>query len=164
MVGGTNWFQALSVVALAAMFVGCASSMKSEVDAEVKRLCAIDGGIQIFETVDTAAESFDSWGGLTFYRPSQGENALGPEYIFKWEKHYFHEGQPALDPSEISMRRDLVQIIRKGDGRLLGRLVTYHRAGGDPAGPWMPSSYRCPEGIESSEAELLRQVFVRKQK
>ena len=111
---------------------GCASGpSKSELDAEVRRLCAIDGGIKVYETVKLPANKFNQWGQINFYRPTQGEDALGAEYIFKWDSHYLQQGQPAINPGDISMRRDHIQIIRKRDMKILGELVSYQRAGGD---------------------------------
>lgn len=150
------------LILLLSFAAACAGGpTKSELDAEVKRLCAVDGGIKVYETVVLPRGRFNQWGQVNFYHPTQKENALGPEYVFKWDIHYFRQGQPTLNPEEISMRRDQIQIIRKLDMKVLGELVTYHRAGGDLPGPWMPSSYRCPEGADSGETELMRRVFVK---
>ncbi len=61
-------------------------SEKARLDREVERLCAIDGGVKVYETVTLPPDKFDKkYGQINFYRPTQGENALGPEYIFKWD-------------------------------------------------------------------------------
>lgn len=54
-------------------------------DIQVSSLCAKDGGVKVYETVKLPAERFDQWGQINFYRPTQNENALGPEYEFKYE-------------------------------------------------------------------------------
>ena len=48
-------------------------------DAEVRRLCAIDGGVKVYETVKLPADKFNQWGQVNFYKPDQGESALGSE-------------------------------------------------------------------------------------
>lgn len=58
-------------------------SEKARLDQKVNHLCAIDGGIRVYETVTLPADKFDKERRINFYYPAQGENALGPEYIFK---------------------------------------------------------------------------------
>ncbi|MGH8710651.1 MAG: hypothetical protein ACREVA_04960 [Burkholderiales bacterium] len=132
------------------LVASCATPRKSELDAEVRRLCAIDGGIKVYETVKLLAEKFNKWGQINFYRPTQGENALGPEYIYKWEKHFYKRGEI----EEAAMWRDHIQIIRRSDEKLLGESISYSRRGGDIPGPWHPSSFSCPSitqpGLETS--------------
>ena len=134
-------------------------SEKARLDREVDRLCAIDGGIKVYETVTLPADKFNERGEINFYKPTQRENALGPEYIFKWDIHYYKKSDPSRqDIHESSMKRDHIQIIRKSDMKLLGEFVLYRRAGGDLPGPWHPSSYRCP-GLEENEIILIKQIF-----
>ncbi|MBV6446493.1 hypothetical protein [Nitrosomonas sp.] len=134
-------------------------SEKARLDREVDRLCTIDGGIKVYETVTLPADKFNERGEINFYKPTQRENALGPEYIFKWDIHYYKKSDPSRqDIHESSMKRDHIQIIRKSDMKLLGEFVLYRRAGGDLPGPWHPSSYRCP-GLEENEIILIKQIF-----
>jgi hypothetical protein len=39
---------------------------KDRLDREVKRLCAIDGGITVYETVKLPAERFDGYGQIAY--------------------------------------------------------------------------------------------------
>jgi len=134
-------------------------SEKARLDREVDRLCTIDGGIKVYETVTLPADKFNERGEINFYKPTQRENALEPEYIFKWDIHYYKKSDPSRqDIHESSMKRDHIQIIRKSDMKLLGEFVLYRRAGGDLPGPWHPSSYRCP-GLEENEIILIKQIF-----
>lgn len=99
---------------------------------------------------------------LNFYRPTQGENTLGLEYIYQWDIHYYKKGDPVSQGAqETAMRRDHIRIIRRTDMKLLGEFVKYHRAGGDLPGPWMPSSYHCPDRSKANESLLLRGVFIK---
>lgn len=52
----------ISILLLIPKFFSYASPSKSELDSEVKRLCAIDSGIKVYETVKLPAEIFDKWG------------------------------------------------------------------------------------------------------
>ena len=138
-------------------------SEKTRLDREVDRLCAIDGGIRVYETVELPPDKFDKkYGQINFYDPTQGENALGPEYIYKWDMRYYKKGHPVSQGAhETVMRRDHFKIIRKLDMKLLGEFVKYHRAGGDFPGPWMPSSYHCPGTLTASSTILLHEVFIK---
>lgn len=119
-------------------------------DAEVKRLCAIDGGIKVYETVKLPADKFNQWGQVNFYNPTRGENSLGEQYIFKSETKYYQKGNPELWRSHY-------QVIRRLNGKLLGESISYSRRGGDVSGPWHESSYGFPE--ERGDIQLLMKVF-----
>lgn len=124
---------------------------KSDLDDEVRRLCAIDGGVKVYETVELPPEKFNQWGQVNFYKPTQGENALGPDYIYKGSLEYYRKGNPAMVRWHFS-------IHRKSDGKLLGEAISYGRGGGDLPGPWEPSSFDCPAGV--GDQSLLKNVFV----
>jgi hypothetical protein len=143
----------IALLLLLPLATACASGPgKAELDAEVKRLCAINGGVKVYETVKLPADKFNQWGMVNFWRPTQGENALGPEYLYKSEDHYYLEGKPELF-------RMHTQVVRRLDGKLLGESVFYKRGGGDMPGPWHGSSFMCPE--LSVANDVLRQVFVK---
>ncbi|SEF92224.1 hypothetical protein [Nitrosomonas ureae] len=133
---------------------------KDRLDREVDRLCAIDGGVKVYETVTLPEYRFDKHGQINFYRPTQGENALGQEYIFKWDRHNYKKRDSAQGPQEVAIRQNHFKIIRKLDMKLLGEFILYSRVGGDLPGPWAPSSYRCP-GLETNENILMHRIFVK---
>lgn len=124
---------------------------KDRLDREVERLCAIDGGTRVYETVTLPSDKFNQWGQINFYRPDQGENTLGAEYVFKRETYYYKKGNPDLF-------RLYTQIYRRLDDKLLGESVFYKRGGGDLPGPWHGTSYMCPE--LSVKTDIIRQIFV----
>jgi hypothetical protein len=143
----TCWMALLALTAC--LLAGCE---KAKLDEEVRRLCAQDGGIKIYETVKLPSEAFDQWGGLTFYKPTQGENALGPSYIFQSDTRHYKKGDPA-------MWRSHVRVVRKADQKLLGESISYARRGGDVPSPLHPSSFGCPD--DRGEVRLLERVFLR---
>ncbi|MDP2810698.1 MAG: hypothetical protein Q8O34_11170 [Rhodocyclaceae bacterium] len=121
-------------------------------DAKVRELCAKDGGVRVYETVKLPAERFEKGGMVNFWQPTDGENALGPEYVFKREMTYYRRGNPELF-------RMHTQVLRRSDGKLLGESAFYTRGGGDMPGPWHGSSFMCPE--LSVANDVLRQVFTK---
>jgi len=148
----------LVVAASAAGFLGLlwlAEGEKWLLDRQVRELCAKDGGIRVYETVKLPAEKFNQWGQPNFYRPTQGEIALGSEYIFKWDLQYYKKGNPSL-------HRSHTQVFRRSDGQLLGEAIDYSRGGGDLPGPWQLSALTCPENV--GHIPLLKKIFVRSNK
>lgn len=120
-------------------------------DTLVNRMCREDGGVKVYETVKLPPDRFDKWGMVTPYDPTRKENALGPDYIVKWNVQHYRDGEP-------SMRRDHFQVIRQSDLKLLGEAISYSRRGGDIPGPWHPSSLRCPD--QADDVMLIKQVFI----
>lgn len=53
---------------------------KDRLDREVKRLCAIDGGIRVYETVTLPAGKFDQYGQISV--PYKENVKLGDEYYY----------------------------------------------------------------------------------
>lgn len=134
-----------------ALLVGCE---KARLDQQVKELCAKDGGIKVYETVKLPPERFDQWGLIKPYDPTKKEDALGSDYIFKREIHYYRSGNP-------EMSREKFQVLRKSDGKLLGETIIYGRGGGDMPGPWHDSSFSCPKPLEAGSNMLLKSIFIR---
>jgi hypothetical protein len=128
------------------------SGVKAYYDRHVSELCTKDGGVKVYETVRLPAESFNQWGQPNFYRPDQGEKALGTEYIFKQSISYQHQGSPSL-------HRYHVQVFSRASGKLLGESIGYSRGGGDLPGPWAPSSFSCPD--KYGEIPLLTEIFIK---
>ena len=143
------------VLALAAL-AGCGSPRKAELDREVDRLCAIDGGVHIYEVVRLPKEDFGPDGAVfpQFRHLYATGGHLGPNFRVLTEKKVLVAGDPSL-------HRNTISITRKSDNKLLGEVVVYGRRGGDGPGPWEPSSYRCPT---RPAFDLEKQVFRPKEK
>ncbi|MDR1850343.1 MAG: hypothetical protein LBQ75_09915 [Zoogloeaceae bacterium] len=123
---------------------------KDGYDTEVKRLCAIDGGVKVYETVRLPPEKFDKRGLVNFDKAAQGENTLESEYIYKRENTYYRKGDPEIF-------RIGTKIIRRLDEKILAESAIYIRRGGDFPGTAHPSSFRCPLGPDEY---LEKQVFI----
>lgn len=130
---------------------GCERA-KTKLDREVDRLCAIDGGVHVYETVTLPKENFGP-GGEVFpqFRAdvSQG-GGLGPDYKWTSTKQILVKGDPTLLRWEQT-------ITRNQDGKTLGRRVVYIRGGGDFYGPWAASEHTCND----APPNLTKKVFLK---
>jgi len=122
-------------------------------DAKVKRLCAKDGGVKVYETVMLPPERFNEWGQVPFFRNTPSEDALGPEYVYRDEVIYLRKGNP-------NIRKMHMQIFRKSDMKLLGEVTYYNRGGGDFIFGFTPGSeFWCPAA--TNEVILNTKVFIK---
>jgi hypothetical protein len=138
---------ALTAVALLSLLAGCE---KTALDGDLRRLCGKDGGITVYERVVLPIEKFDKYGVINFYRPTLGENALGPDYRFLEERLYYRKGSP-------EMWRTHYRVVRTSDQKLLGEAVIYVRRGGDMPSFMHDSSLICPE--HSGDGALVSRIF-----
>jgi hypothetical protein len=135
----------LAAVIAISWLAGCE---RAKLDREVDRLCAIDGGVKVFETVEVPPEYLPDAGEIfpQFADRPFGER-LGPEYELKWADTVLVDGNPSLTRTEA-------HLIRKSDQKILGTSIRYMRLGGDLPSPSHPSSHVCPElggkGLERS--------------
>lgn len=132
---------------------GCSTPTQMMLDAEVKRLCAIDGGMKVYEKVTLPASRFNQFGAIQI--PDKANAKPTDDYYYEWSVKYYREGSPTL-------RRDHFIIIRRSDEKVLGEDVSYARRGGDIKGPWHDSSYRCPD--MEKHLSLESAVFVKEEK
>jgi hypothetical protein len=119
-------------------------------DAKVRELCAQDGGVKVYETVELPGERFDKYGVLKI--PSGKDAKLGGEYHYESKIYYYKKGSPEI-------WRLHFEIFRNSDNKLLGEATSYARRGGDIPGPWHESSFSCPE--QSDISDLKKQVFIK---
>lgn len=110
-------------------------SEKDRLDREVKRLCAIDGGIKVYETVKLPAERFDQYGNVKIQ---------SKEYIKPTDEYYLDSETVFLIQGNPRMVRFNTKIIRTKDKKVMGEFTQYARSGGDLPGPWHESSFDCP--------------------
>ena len=159
----------IAVLLLTLLVNGCTTFTQIRLDAEVDRRCREDGGLKIYETVPTAPEHFDKYGDLKFFKITQHENALGPEYRFIYKRIFYYGGWAAPNQTggllSPSMWRTHYQVIRRADNKLLGESIVYRRYGADPGWattltPGAPeSSYDCPKQ-GTGESILVKSIFI----
>ena len=138
-------FLLVSLTVYAAFF-----TEKDRLDREVERLCAIDGGIKVYETVKLPAERFDQYGQISI--PYKENVKPEDEYYYESSTIHLIKGNPEL-------RQYSSKLYRRPDDRLIGESTSYSRIGGDMPGPWQPSSFMCPadEGFNY----LMKQIFIK---
>ena len=141
----------ISILLLLPLATACASGpSKSELDAEVKRLCAIDGGVKVYETAMLPATLLDKYGGVRI--PSKSLANASDEYYYELDIHYYLKGNPEMSRSQY-------RIIRRSDRKVLGESIRYGRGGGDLPGPSHDSSFTCPD--IGTKPSLEDSVFLR---
>ena len=87
-------------VATAMAISGCATPSQMSADVEVTRLCAIDGGIKVYETVKLPAERFDKWGNVHI-PPKDKASDLG-EFYFERDQINLVVGDPHVISPDVS--------------------------------------------------------------
>lgn len=132
------------------LLAACGPS-KSELDAEVRRLCAIDGGYSISEKIELPSDEYDRLKANQIHPKLYSKTT--DKYYFESDDYYYLKGNPEL-------YRTTYRFIRKSDEKEFARLVTYARVGGDFYGPWQDSSFACPDPI--GLPKLIDIAFVRR--
>ncbi len=137
-------FLLVSLTVYAAFF-----TEKDRLDREVKRLCAIDGGIKVYETVRLPAEKFDQYGQIQI--PAKWLANPEDEYYYEGSTNYLIKGNPEL-------LRLHTWMYRKSDNRLLGESTVYMRRGGGIPGPWHMPALICPQ---ETDVDMKEQIFIK---
>jgi hypothetical protein len=138
------------VLLFALMTSGCERA-KTKLDREVDRLCAIDGGVKIYERVTLSAENFGPNGEVfpQYQHLTSKGGQLGPEYRWELSSTEIVLGDPNLI-------RWTERIHRRSDSKIMGEFISYTRGGGDFYGPHAASQHSCK--FADSET-LVQQIF-----
>jgi len=130
--------------------------VKAALDEEVRRLCAIDGGVVIYEHIKISREEQE------FLPTANGRLSVAIESLAHPRAPVFarftdHERLYDRDGAKIG--RHETQIIRRADGRVIAKKVFYVRSGGDIPSHAFPSSFYCPSldklSVDTSEIFIL---------
>lgn len=134
---------------------GCERA-KTKLDREVDRLCAIDGGVKIYEKVTLAPENFGPNGEVfpQYQHLTSKGGQLGPEYLSELVSTELVSGSPNLT-------RWRSTVVRLSDSKLIGISITYVRRGGDFYSLSPDSVYSCPLPVASN---LIPKIFIRSTK
>lgn len=142
----------LCVLPLVAACAGGPS--KSDLDDEVRRLCAIDGGVKVYETVRLPSERFNKFGQIE--TPEKKHAKREDDYYYEWTVTYLKHGK--LEDGSADLARSHFKLYRSMDNKLIGESVAYTRRGGDIPGPWHPTHATCPS--DSGLTALQNRVFI----
>jgi hypothetical protein len=147
----------IAVGIFVAAWWGIPTYHKWRADRLVDELCAKDGGMKVFETVTMPYSYFTEMG--------QPNVDLRAEPI-KSKFHFNYEESDIVGDKanlvKLAVYRIQIDLLRRSDEKILGQYVYYARRGGDPYGPWHPSSYGCPQN--KSEWDMARAVVIRRPK
>lgn len=119
-------------------------------DAQVRKLCAKDGGVKVYETVELTPGLINRGGGVSI--PSKRSATAEDLYFYEMEDQYLRKNNPSL------IRTSTV-VIRRRDHKVLGKSISYSRGGGDLHGPWHPSAFLCPDPTKGNS--VLSAVFIK---
>lgn len=152
-----KFWAAIALAVLLAIWLGVPTFNKWRADRLVDELCAKDGGINVYETVTLPKERFNKYGQpeIRFKDYMQPSDSL----YFSYEGKDLIGNSGGKDTSELGVWRSVIRLHRRSDEKVLGETVQYSRRGGDPVGPWHPSSHGCP--INASEWDLAKKVLVK---
>lgn len=138
-------------ILLAPMLVS--NAVKAYYDWQVREMCAKDGGVRVYETVELPAEKFNQWGQPNFPIPITPYDDLdeADDYFLIWEITNIKFGNPKLDRTHF-------RLIRRSDNKVLGESVSYSRGECCLPGPGVGASYTCPD--KHREVPLFQQTFI----
>ncbi len=135
----------------------CGRKEYNEAKAKMAELCAKDGGVTVFETVQLApGEKFNEEGYPPMYRHFESENALGQDYLVS----YHTEDIFQFNGGMIKVYKASIHILQKKSSHVLGQVILYglvdkYAVEGTGSG----RTYPCPEdGLNTKK--LYRQIFI----
>ncbi len=111
-------------------------------DKMVDELCAKDGGSKIYEVIKLPAEKYNTYWLLNLPSVEYAED--GTDYYLVSSDKDIQGNKDKAHLNELVIWRSENKIIRATDKKIMAKLVSYTRRGGDPIGPWHPSHYTCP--------------------
>ncbi len=120
------------------------------VDHQVREMCARDGGVKVYETVELTPDLIDKAGRISI--PYKDDATPSDKYFVETEYYYFKNGNP-----DFSRRQ--ARIVRQSDGKVLGERISYGRGGGGLPGPWHGSSYTCP--APTKKIKFAKAIFIK---
>jgi hypothetical protein len=140
----------VAIVALIPLLiVGFYEGRKAYWDAQVREMCAKDGGNSVFEKAAIAPEQLRDWGGVggVLGLPNESDQATKIPFFRRTKDQVVHAGSPLV------MRLE-TEFVRRSDSKLLARSVSYYRRGGDFPTWGHESTYGCTTDSKPIETEI----------
>jgi len=110
-------------------------------DYRVKQMCEKDGGVQVYEMIFLTPVEAEHLGRVSGYL------TLGPKSKTRADAPAYTQDKKSTQRF-FSLRVDRHErvVIRSSDQKMVGKIISYARVGGDfPDGISATSSYSCPE-------------------
>jgi hypothetical protein len=142
-----------SALILASLLVCTACSSEADrLDAEAQRLCAIDGGIKVYETVVLPPDKFNEFG-QALVPIGKDEEGWGYHTTFSIVNLTGKFGVPTLE-------KETESVVRTSDSTLIAESVVYRRLGGGLLDGYLHGSgFHCPP---AEGRGFLAKVFIQR--
>ena len=120
--------------------LGYVPGRQSYWDAQVREMCEKDGGVQIFEQIAISSEQATALQKVGSHFSIPPRATAKPDAPAYWDElvTIFQDANPRVWRSEQVIRR-------RGDEKVVARVVRYIRVGGDIPSPAHSSSFSCPD-------------------
>ncbi|MHB1198400.1 MAG: hypothetical protein ACYCZ6_02350 [Polaromonas sp.] len=142
----------IPVALIAILVLTFGFSEKDRLDAEAKRLCAIDGGVKVYEMVTLPPEAFYENGLPKLANDKAAEIRWGYQRIYTYVNLKTNFDEPTLIRNEY-------RIVRTSDGKVIATSVVYGRSGGSWWGGLVQGDgFQCPA---SDAVALENKVFLK---
>lgn len=131
----------VALIALLVIAIGFYEGRKAYWDAKVRDMCENDGGVTVNEKIAISAEQYRKLPMVadSISIPPQALMSPDSPAFSTLNETVLREWQPKI------VRREQL-IRRRPDGRVIGKIISYSRVGGDfPTGIGHPTSFSCPE-------------------
>ena len=123
--------------------LGIPTFNKWQADKMVDELCAKDGGSEIYEVVKLPVEKFSpNW---LVNLPSIKYAKANDSYYQDFSTRDIAGRSDGTQVRSLVIWRSETKIVRATDKKVMAKLVSYTRRGGDPISPAHPSHYICPK-------------------
>ena len=147
-----------AIATLATALVGCMGwvpGRQAYWDAKVREMCEKDGGVTIYERVTLTESQYRDLGGTRGAVPVPDESSenRGAPFFARTTSREINASNPRVTRRET-------EIIRRADGKVLGKVVIYSRVGGDvPTGIGHATYFSCQD-LPDIKLDVERQLFV----
>lgn len=138
--------------------IGGCELTKAYYDWQVRQMCEKDGGATVYEHIRISPNMAASM------RRVGGHLAITIESVATANDIAFLRGEPGvLREGNPSIQRHEQAIVRRADGKVVGRIVRYGRSGGDfPFSASDASGFSCP-GWPQYYAEIAKAFEVKEE-
>lgn len=141
----TKLLLGIAAVVLLSLWLGIPMVKKWQADNLVNELCDKDGGSKIYEVIKLPAEKFDAFG-QAILPPDIQYAKVHDSYYYDISQDDIRGNSSSTQPRDLVVWRSETKIVRAADKKVMAKLISYTRRGGDAASPMHPSHYSCPSG------------------
>jgi hypothetical protein len=131
----------LAPIVILVVGIGGCEARKAYYDWQVRQMCEKDGGVMVYEHIEISPEVAASMGRVGGHLSITVESAASRSDVafLRGDPTVLREGEPTIERLEQA-------IVRRSDGKVAARMVSYGRAGGDfPFTGSHPSTFSCPD-------------------